>query len=161
MSHQYWLSWLLCGLKMQKCVGVEWIDSIPMQMELTNPEIGINHSVPNAVMGLSIKQWINVFQWIQEKKSTCLRNYIMSFWTIWRTFSNISERFWWTKLARTVKGGCLFAANQTQFHANPKEADRDSRTERSSPYRYFSISGNYILNWGGDEFNHRDHNWIL
>ena len=25
-------------------------------MELTNPEIGINHSVPNAVMGLSMNQ---------------------------------------------------------------------------------------------------------
>ena len=50
------------------------------------------------------------------------------------------------KLARTGLKGGLFAANQTQFHANPKEADRDSRTERSSPYRYFSISGNYILN---------------
>ena len=105
----------------------------------------------------------NVFQWILEK-STCLRNYIMSFWTnilVWRTFLNIWKGFGRTKLARTGLKGGLFAANQTQFHANPKEADRDSRTERSSPYRYFSISGNYILNWGGDEFNHRDHNWIL
>ena len=40
--------------KIRFCVGVDWIDSIPMQMELTNPEIGINHSVPNAVMGLSM-----------------------------------------------------------------------------------------------------------
>ena len=79
--------------------------------------------------------------------------------------ANIFEHFWEILVNETGTngkgGGCLFAANQTQFHANPKEADRDSRTERSSPYRYFSISGNYILNWGGDEFNHRDHNWIL
>ena len=146
---------------MPKCVGVEWIDSIPMQMELTNPEIGINHSVPNAVMGLSIKQWINVFQWIQEKVyvSEKLYNELLD------DLANIFEHFWEILVNETGTngkgGGCLFVANQTQFHANPKEADRDSRTERSSPYRYFSISGNYILNWGGDEFNHRDHNWIL
>ena len=63
--------------------------------------------------------------------------------------ANIFEHLkgiWPNKTGTNGAEGGLFAANQTQFHANPKEADRDSRTERSSPYRYFSISGNYILN---------------
>ena len=101
------------------------------------------------------------FSMNSRKKSTCLRNYIMSFWTIWANIFEHLKGIWPNKTGTNEAKGGLFAANQTQFHANPKEADRDSRTERSSPYRYFSISGNYILNWGGDEFNHRDHNWIL